>query len=251
MTTIGVYTEFSECGARAQQLAKELSLPLLAAKTEADYMLVVTPDYIGLQQSGSKSKPLYVDFLSKKMIYRRQHASLKREKIARAMGLKSKNPLTIVDATAGLGRDGFILAALGFEVTLLERSPIVFTLLADGIARAQKDPGTAPIMQRFKLVKTDAFEWMHKHDKRTQPGIIYLDPMYPSRRKSALVKKEMRIFHDIIGSDEDAGHLLPAALSCATNRVVVKRARFAENLGGLLPDYTQEGSSSRFDVYLI
>jgi 16S rRNA (guanine1516-N2)-methyltransferase len=249
MLTIGVYTEFPELTPRAEELSRELDYPLLPGKTSlTDYILLVTPDYIGLKKTGSKATPLYVDFLSKKMTYRRQHASVRREKLARALGLKNKTTPKIVDATAGLGRDSFILASLGFEVTMLERSPLIYILLKDGIERASRHQDTAAIMQRMHLATANAIDWLHHNTE--QPDIIYLDPMYPERRKSALGKKEMRLFQEIIGADEDAAHLLTAALACASNRVVVKRARLAENLGGLLPDFSQEGSSSRFDVYL-
>jgi 16S rRNA (guanine1516-N2)-methyltransferase len=164
------------------------------------------------------------------------------------MGLKSHSTPKILDATAGLGRDSFILASLGFEITLLERSPIIHALLEDGIKRAGADAETAPIVERMHLIQTDAIHWMQTH---APFDIIYLDPMFPERNKSALVKKEMRIFQDVIGDDADANALLTAALACATKRVVVKRPRLAAYLAELTPSFSQTGSSSRFDIYLI
>lgn len=190
-----------------------------------------------------------VDFLSGKMKYRRQHTSLRREALARALGLKNIMPHpTIIDATAGLARDSFILAALGFEVTLLERSPVIHALITDGMQRALKDPETAPIIARMHLIQADAISWLKNHDPR--PDLIYLDPMFPERKKSALPKKNMRIFHEIVGDDLDAAALLETALACAASRVVVKRPRLAATLAGPRPSFSISGSSSRFDVYL-
>lgn len=215
------------------------------------YQLIETPKGIALQKSGAKSKPLYIDFLTGKANYRRLHTSLRREALARAMGLKSNVKTSIIDATAGLGRDSFMLASLGFEVTLLERSSIIHTLLEDALRRARLDEKTAPIIERMHLIQTNAVDWMQKLAPENRPDIIYLDPMFPERSKSALVKKDMRYFHDIVGEDIDSAELLPAALACATKRVVVKRPRLAEHLAGLSPAFSQEGSSSRFDVYMI
>lgn len=194
--------------------------------------------------------PLYIDFLSGKMTYRRQHASLRKELLARAMGLKGNLQPKIVDATAGLGRDSFILACLGFEVTLLERSAVIHAELEDAIQRALQDSLASPIIQRLHLIKTDAITWMENCPVSERPTIIYLDPMFPERSKSALVKKEMRLFHDIVGDDPDADALLPAALACTTQRVVVKRPRLAASLMDLAPSFSMKGSSSRFDIYL-
>jgi 16S rRNA (guanine1516-N2)-methyltransferase len=245
MTHLAVFTEDPHLLAEADLLAKRLALPFTR---ESDYLLLLTPDYLGLIQTDNKSLPLYVDFLSGKMTYRRQHATLKNETIARALGLKSKMQFKIIDATAGLARDSFILASLGFEVTLLERSPIIHALLEDGIRRASFDPVTAQVIKRLQLIQADAINWLKQAER---PDIIYLDPMFPERQKSALVKKEMRIFQDIISEEDDTALLLTTALSCAKKRVVVKRPRLAEAIKGPSPSFSLKGSSSRFDIYLI
>lgn len=248
---IAIFTEIPALLPQAQLLAKKLDLPLVTDPADNEYFLVLTPDYLGLQKTGEKSLPLHIDFLSGKMAYRRQHASLRGETLARAMGLKKNISTRIVDATAGLARDSFILAALGFEIELLERSPLVHALLEDAIQRAALDPKVAPVMQRMHLHQTDAISWLQQLEKNNYPDIIYLDPMFPERSKSALVKKDMRIFHDIIGEDMDADTLLKTALTCATRRVVVKRPRLADYLANIAPAFSQTGSSSRFDVYIL
>ncbi len=237
---------------RAKNLAKKLHLPIISDVSQSeDYILLVSDKYLALQQPNTRSTPFYIDFLSKKLTYRRQHATVRRETLARALGLKHTTQTTIVDATAGLARDSFILAALGFEITLLERSPLITELLMDGFHRARLDAKVAPIVQRMHLIQTDAVTWLRQHSGASRPEIIYLDPMYPDRNNTALAKKDLRIFQEIIGADSDSALLLPAALTCATKRVVVKRPRLSENLADIPPSFSQEGSSSRFDIYLL
>ena len=191
-----------------------------------------------------------IDFLSGKMQYRARHASLRRENLARALGLKNKTPKKIIDATAGLARDSFILASLGFEITLLERSPIIFNLIQSAIDKAKKDPKTQLIMHRMHLIQADAILWLKKLKTEDYPDMIYLDPMFPPKKKSALSKQEMRVFHEIVGADADADRLLKTALTCAKERVVVKRSRLAKPLADIHPNVAMVGGSSRFDIYL-
>lgn len=249
MIKISVTTNLPELIPVAERWAKNLNLPFSA--TGSDYQILITNKGLALHKTGDKAHPLYLDFLAGKANYRRLHTSLRREALARAMGLKNHTQVKIVDATAGLGQDSFMLAALGFEITLLERSTIIHALLADALKRARLDDKIAPVIERLTLIQTDAINWMQNLDAKKRPDIIYLDPMFPSRAKSALGKKDMRYFHEIIGEDIDSATLLPTALACATKRVVVKRPRLAEHLAGLSPTFSQSGSSCRFDVYLI
>lgn len=245
MPSIAVFTEFPDLIAAAQQLAQTLQLPY---SNQADYLLLLTPERLSLQKAHDKSLPLSVDFLSGKMNYRREHLSLRKEALARALGLKKQTQPTIVDATAGLARDSFIIAALGFKVQMLERSPIIYALVNDGIQRALQHPDTAPIVQRMQLIQANA---VTHFATMPRPDIIYLDPMFSERKKSALTKIDMRIFHDIVGDDFDADLLLKTALSCAKQRVVVKRSRLAPELAHEKPSFSLAGTSSRFDIYLV
>lgn len=249
MTEMGIFAENATLKPQAEALAQRLQLPITENPTSYTYLLVLTPEHLGLQDNNTQTTT-WVDFLSGKNTYRRQHASLKRETLARAMGLKHKTNPFIVDTTAGLGRDSFIIASLGFEITLLERSPIIHALLEDGMRRAAEDPDVAPIIRRMHLLHTNAILWMQQQKTLSRPTIIYVDPMFPERSKSALVKKEMRIFQAVIGEDVDRDLLLTTALACTTQRVVVKRPRLAEALAELTPAFSLTGSSSRFDVYI-
>ncbi len=180
-------------------------------------------------------------------------AGLRKESLAKAIGLSPRDDPVIVDATAGLGRDSFILATLGFRIILLERSAIVHALLRDALRRASLDAQQhsllVPVINRMNLIHADALTWLsatHLH-----PDVVYLDPMFPKRKKSASVKKEMVILQDLLGNDEDSATLFNLALACTKQRVVVKRPRLANVIStACLPTYSIIGQSSRFDVYL-
>lgn len=171
--------------------------------------------------------------------------------IAKAVGIGEGVRPTVLDATAGMGADAFVMASLGCQVQLLERSPIVYELLRSGIQQGllEAEHETSEALGRMRLVSGDSLEWL----KRQEPefvDVVYLDPMFPSREKSALVKKEMQFFHQVVGPDEDADRLLSLARSKAEYRVVVKRGLRSAYLDGIEPTYQLKGKSSRYDVYV-
>ena len=147
--------------------------------------------------------------------------------IAKAVGFKGDHCPRVLDVTAGLGGDAFVLASVGCEVALIERVPTVRELLRDALVRAefqgQTDAELAEITARMKLLEFDSIQYLDSLGADALPEVIYVDPMFPERKKSAAVKKEMQVFHRIVGSDGDADQLFELALRKARNRVVVKR----------------------------
>lgn len=194
--------------------------------------------------------PVRVDWADGQTLWRLQHGGGRGEMLAKACGIKGDYLPWVVDATAGFGRDSLLLAWLGCRVTLLERSPVVQALLQDGWKRAQAEPLLAATLQRMDLVFADSAAWLGSLAGDHRPEVVYLDPMFPTREKSAKVKVNMQVFHQAVGADPDAAGLLEPALRAAKKRVVVKRPRLAEPLAGREPSIVFEGESSRFDVYL-
>jgi 16S rRNA (guanine1516-N2)-methyltransferase len=172
-----------------------------------------------------------------------------REPLAKAVGLTKGLRPRIVDATAGLGRDAFLLASLGLEVTLIERSPQVHALLQEGLARArQADPELAAIVARMTLLFGDA----KAHLEGLRPEVVVVDPMHPPRKNTALVKKEMRRLRELVGTDPDAPALMRSALASATRRVVLKWPLHGDPIPGLRPPSHQIVSKTlRYDVFMI
>ena len=242
----------------AAALATQLQLPFLAAnpmaaeETSYALLLTLTPQQLELRQCGPAAPgPVAVQWESGRLAYRQRHTHIKREAIARAVGLKKNWRPDLIDATAGLGRDGFMLAALGCRVRLVERSPVLAALLQDALRRAGDDPELmAWVNTRLSLHSGDSTAYLQHLPPAQQPDVVYLDPMYPHRQKTALVKKEARLLRAVVGDDDDADRLLHAALQSARQRVVVKRPRIAPVLAGLKPSFFLTGSSTRFDVYL-
>ncbi|MEQ5800979.1 class I SAM-dependent methyltransferase [Halomonas sp. H10-9-1] len=196
--------------------------------------------------------PLVVEFASGRAAHRRRFGGGRGQLIARACGFSPGVTPCVVDATAGLGRDAFVLASLGASVLLVERVAAIFALLEDGLARALADADTAEIAARMHLVQGDAGRDLDAlvAEAGFSPQVIHLDPMFPHREKSALVKKEMRLFRTLAGDDADAPRLLEAALDVATHRVVVKRPRKAPPIEGPAPRHVIEGKTSRYDLYV-
>ncbi len=235
---------------RARQLSEALHLPLLEpAPNDHELALLVDDEGLALWAPGRREHPVRCDFTSGKMTYRRRQGGGRQQALARAAGLHQGGHPVIVDATGGLGRDAFVFASLGCEVIILERHPIIAALLEDGMRRARAGGGeTARVIDRLQLHHTDADHWLAQRQPLTA-DIIYLDPMYPERRKRALGGLEMRYLRTLAGDDADAGHLLARALQCDVRRVVVKRPRLAPQLGGPAPGHVVKASSTRYDVY--
>ena len=237
-----VHATIPERQAAAHRLAATLALPVTTAST-APVQLLVTDHHLALCIAGLGS-PIAVELQTGRAGYRRQHGGS--ELLAKALGLRRRRHPHIIDACAGLGQDAWVMAGLGCQVDLLERSPLVAALLDDGLRRAAHTPEA----QRVSLHCVDAHLHLARLNPAQQPDIVYLDPMYPQRGKTALASKALRALRVLVGDDTDADELFVMARRCARHRVVVKRPRHAVLLGGAVPDLQYHGRSTRFDVYL-
>jgi 16S rRNA (guanine1516-N2)-methyltransferase len=236
-----------------QQLQQQFGLDLAANCNDCNdsnvgwYLSMQQGALVLLNSELPKQGAILVDFASGAASYRRQHGGGKSEAIAKAVGLNKKSNLNVLDATAGLGRDAFVLASLGANVTLVERNPVVAALLFDGLRRAAADPTLKMLAARMQLLHCSALQALNSC---AVVDVVFLDPMFPTREKSAQVKKEMRAFHDVVGSDDDADNLLAPALKLAQKRVVVKRPGYADFLAAQAPTMSVSGKNNRFDVYV-
>ena len=195
------------------------------------------------------AKPaLVIDFVGGAVGYRlRTNAGFK-QALPKAVGFGKGLVPHVVDATAGLGRDSFLLASLGAQVTLIERSAEVHARLADAMARAKAEGGCyAEIIARMTLIHGDSAALL----PGLAPEVVLVDPMHPPRHNSALVKKEMRILRDIVGNDDDQVELMKVALSCAQKRVVLKWPQNAPAMQGIRPPSHQiTGKNTCYHVFM-
>ena len=253
-----------------QQQAKEFcllnNLPLFAKKNDRyDLQLLFHDDLVELFDR-QLNTAISIDFINGPLAHRQQFGGGRGQAIAKAVGLRSGITPSILDTTAGLAGDAFVLATLGCPVTLLERSPVIFALIENAVERAALSERFQPVLrQGFQIINTDAnvyissaiarnnaeAEEQHSTTPVTPPDVIYIDPMYPERKKSALVKKDMQILQRLHGKDDNAAELLENALLFARKRVVVKRPVNAETLNSRMPNTCIKSKKTRYDIYTI
>lgn len=262
--------------ATAEQLSVDLNLPLVdkpheqcqprqPSKQGVDVLLVVTESRLELHMIGGDpltrgGRPLYADLA--KLDVSTAMGKRVRQPIGKAIGLRDAKDArpTVIDCTAGWGEDSWLLAGLGCRVLAVERNPIVAALLRDGLRRVAGEQ--AEVASRITLVQANAIDLldgMLTHDDSLladvsdmpdllQPDVVFLDPMFPPRRKGA-EGKPMKVLRQLVGGDTDAAKLLDLARQVARRRVVVKRPLHGEPVGGRPPAVTHKGKSVRYDIY--
>ena len=191
---------------------------------------------------------LKCSFIEGPILHRLKYGRGRGQNLAKAVGMKSNKNRTIIDSTAGLGYDAFILASLGANVTLIERSKQIYDLVKAGILEAKSYGGEiSKIVDRMDLLFGDSKDILPS----ISPEVILIDTMYKDRKKSALVKNNMRLVREVVGSDPDYIDLINVALNCASKRVVIKQPRYAEPLKDIKACSHQIlGKTIRYDVYI-
>ncbi|MBA1148217.1 class I SAM-dependent methyltransferase [Ectothiorhodospiraceae bacterium WFHF3C12] len=235
----------------ARELADRMGLPLLLERPNvAGLMLHFGREGLSLIDTAARGPgPVRVDFAERRLQHRLRHATPSREALARAVGLPGQPGLQVLDTTGGLGMDAFVLAGLGAHVSVLERHPVIYELLRDGLRRALSDPRTAEAAARIALLRRDARA--HFAELEKPPEALYLDPMYPAGTKGGEVKKGMRSLQRLLGPDAAEESLFEAAWSCRPRRLVIKRPRRAGVYRPGQRKFALEGRHTRFDVYLV
>lgn len=203
------------------------------------------------QNSPQAPSPTCVDFESSDMQYRLR-SSGRRQGLARAVGLHRRSGLSILDVTAGLGKDAFILAALGAQVTLVERSELIHALLTDGLDRASQSSSESirAAVARMTLLHADAVTWLNSDAASGRWDVLCLDPMYPPRRKSANVRKDIASLQLLLGPDQDSDQLFQTAMKSGIPRIVIKRPVHHPQDQSPVASFQVKGKNSRFDVYV-
>ena len=235
-----------------RNIAEQFNLTITKTQPDKPFYLVLTEQGLQLHQTGKPAPgPIYVDFVGGALGHRRRFGGGRGQPLARAMGIKPGYNPQIIDATAGLGRDAFVLASLGCNITLCERSPVLAALLADGMQRGEINIEVSDIIQRMLLWHGDSCDYLAGITPDQQADVIYLDPMYPESKSSALVKKDMLALQQLIGSDTDSEQLLDIALATARKRVVIKRPINADWLNQRAPHTDIESKKTRYDIYML
>lgn len=247
----------------AQRLRKSIGAGLLRSTHDIDLHVSTTEGLsISCPEFDAKAR-LSINLHLGEANHRRRFGGGSSQMIAKAVGIDQGIRPSIVDATAGLGSDAFVFASLGSSVTCIERSPILYAMLEDALTRASQscavDDDLHTILNRLTLHNANACCWLAEYTGNPSE-VIYLDPMFPDRKKRAAVKKDMRILQMLLdevpelgneseSQSEQEGQLLAIALQKASHRVVVKRPKIAPPLPGVSPGYQLVGKTTRFDIY--
>lgn len=242
---------FAESGAdieAAGLLAKRLNVGMTQDKSDAEQAdLMLRLDTDGLSLVGGELV-LRGDFT--RMLPRLRPGNLQRELLVRASKMKNTGSTpTAIDATAGLGEDALLLAAAGFSVQLYEYDPVIAALLRDALRRAAGVPELADIVGRMQLFEDDSLAVLPQLPAR--PDVILLDPMFPERQKSALIKKKFQLLQKLERPCADEVALVNAAIAAHPHKVVIKRPLKGPYLADRKPSYSLKGKAIRYDCLVL
>ena len=223
-------------------LAEKLGAAFVEEKPDA---LCLCLDENGLSLAQGETA-VSVDF--SKLVRRISKSNPMGEMIVKAARIKGKETPSAIDATAGLGEDSFLLAAAGFDVTLCEYNPVICALLQDGIERAKGIPGLSAAAGRMTVYEGNSIEYMASLS--TAPDVVVLDPMFPERQKSALIKKKFQLIQQLESPCSGEEELLCAAVNLRPHKIVIKRPLKGAFLAGRKPDYSLAGKAIRYDCFV-
>lgn len=232
---------------KAVNLSKKLDIELIIKSDDTD-VKDMNSMYLMFDENGlsliKDGLTIRGDFSAMKK--RLGTANLQHEMLVKVAKLKNvtSTPLAI-DATAGLGEDSILLAASGYEVKMFERDKYIAALLEDALERAALDEFLGPIVSRMELVHGDSIEAMESG--KFAADIVYLDPMFPARNKSGLIKKKFQLLQQLESPCEEGERLVRAALSLKPKKVIIKRPLKGEYLAGIKPNHSAFGRAIRYD----
>lgn len=239
MLDVALFADDAEHNPLVEDLSQRFSIPVTAEPERFTWILKFDKDGLALMKTGHlRLKPLRVDLVG----IRRKFKSLpipRKGPLSRALGRQANS---VIDATAGWGQDMMLAHLMGYDVHAVERSRVMGALLADGLQRYRE---YASAGRHPTVTVCDARSYLQDHTA----DCIYLDPMFPPKRKaSALAKRPLRVLRELVGDDEDRGALFECARRSAAKRVVVKRPVYAKAM--LAPDHTFSGKLMCYDVYI-
>lgn len=232
---------------KGEELAGKLDLPLIDNREhacETEYALFLVRDRKGLSLQDQQGLSIRGDFT--RMLPRLRQANLQNEFLVKASRLKGIEGVpAAVDATAGLGEDSLILAAAGFQVDLYEHNPIIAELLADALERASILPELEEVVSRMRLHRENSLEGLARMEQA--PDLVLLDPMFPARQKSGLIKKKLQLLQKLEIPCPEEAMLLQAAIDSHPRKILIKRPLKGPFLAGVKPHYSLKGKAIRYD----
>lgn len=230
------------------QAAQTLAITLNTELTDSGQIVGTDATVLRFAADGvslnGDGQTLRADFMH--MIPRLRQCNLQNELLIKAAKIKnSTHQLNVIDATAGFGEDSLLLAAAGYSVRLYEYNPIIAALLRDALSRAAHIPELAETVARMELFEENSIDAMACLNE--PPDVILLDPMFPERQKSALVKKKFQLLHLLEQPCMNECELLNAAITAKPRKIIIKRPPKGPLLAGVKPSYSLAGKAVRYD----
>ncbi|MDO6461098.1 class I SAM-dependent methyltransferase [Granulosicoccaceae sp. 1_MG-2023] len=249
--SLHVFAEAADDLPLAQAVAAQLGtglLPSAPQEAEGGILVMVRDGRIQVRENRADAAPVSVTFHAGRNAHRQRFGGGINQHLCRAVGLNKSPGLHIIDANGGYARDAFVLAGFGARITLLEQSPLLCLMVKEALQDAAQDSQFAATAERITVINTDSVAYLQARTG-TAADVIYLDPMFPERRKSAAVKKDMQLLHALAGPDTSGEALLQAALQKAARRVVVKRPVHAAPLSTQRLTGEVRATHTRYDIY--
>ena len=226
----------------AEELAERLDIPVITDPHAPAAGLILCLDQDGMALR-LEDQLLRGDFSG--MRKRLRTGNLQKELLVRAVRIRGQEKITVLDAAAGMGEDALIMAASGCRVILYEKDPVIAALLRNAIERASDDPSLAEIVKRMEFHEGDSIEAMR--EMKTKVDVVYLDPMFPEKKKNSLTKKKFQLLHYLESPCEEEESLLEAAIGAEPARIVIKRPLKGPWLAGRKPAFSFKGKAIRYD----
>ena len=156
-----------------------------------------------------------------------------------------KKGATVLDCTAGFGRDSYILAKYGFSVTMIEKNPITTLLLNNSIGKLL---GGTEVYNRLKLIHGDSYDYLKLCDK--QYDYIYIDFMFNKLKNSPLSSKNDETLKLISDDKENRMKLLNLAKKKCKDKVIIKNYKYSPSITGITPDYQIKTKLLNYYIFL-
>lgn len=244
MSTVGKLYLSDGDREKAVSIAEKLRIVIVEELPEDELVLELSREGLALRRGALSMMGDFSDMLSRIVPGR-----LQGELLVKSAKLKNCDHIpTALDATAGMAQDSLLLAAAGFKVKLYEKDSIIAALLADALERGAAVPELSEAISRMELYNEDSIEAMKSMTEAVD--VIYLDPMFPARSKSGLIKKKFQLLQQLEAPCSDEAELMEAAMSAKPSKLVVKRPLKGPYLGGVKPSYSHQGKAIRYDAYV-
>lgn len=232
-----------------EELSKLNFVKLIKFEKQSQYVLSFKQDRLVVLFENQK--PILVDFLDPALKKYLGHMS-KKNIFGKALALKH-DPTQLIDLTAGFGKDSFVVSKFFSKVIWVERNPIVYFLLQDGLKRLLIEYPN--LTDKFELVLSESSDFLKTlKDKNSnliekqslQESVIYFDFMFTDKKsksnKDMIFLKHITAFDNPINIED----YLVESTQAQPLRTVLKAKSYS---GVLKPEQIYDGQQVKYFVF--